>query len=138
MAGNGHPGRQGAWAVAGGDCRISGSIAGKPCIAPICRRAGGEYYKRRLYRWDDWWLCRYIALAIIKNVKVPDWARGLMPTLIVPFCLHYQLPDYGLYHRYAYRYLYGTLTSFLRSMGTSSNLVLGAVIGALCVDLAAR
>lgn len=35
---------------------ISGSIAGKPCIAPICRRAGGEYHKRRLYRWDDWWL----------------------------------------------------------------------------------
>ncbi len=24
--------------------------------ARICRRAGGEYHKRRLYRWDDWWL----------------------------------------------------------------------------------
>ena len=27
----------------------------------------------------------YIALYIIKNLKVPSWARGLMPTLIVPF-----------------------------------------------------
>lgn len=31
------------------------------------------------------YIAGYIALAIIKNVKVPDWARGLMPTLIVPF-----------------------------------------------------
>mgnify|MGYP007091039076 CR=1 FL=1 len=38
---------------------ISGSIAGKPGIARICRRAGGEHHQRRLYRRDDRWLhCR--------------------------------------------------------------------------------
>lgn len=87
MAGDGHHGRQGAWAVAGGDCRgniwldrrqtasrrfVVGLAANTISAGFIGGMIGG-------------YIAGYIALAIIKNVKVPDWARGLMPTLIVPF-----------------------------------------------------
>lgn len=51
-------GAKGAWAVAGGDCRGNIWLDRRQNRASrqICRRAGGEYHKRRLYRWDDWWL----------------------------------------------------------------------------------
>lgn len=76
----------------------------------------------------------YIALYIIKNLKVPSWARGLMPTLIVPFIASFAS---GLIMVYIIGGLVGvfteSLTSFLRSMGTSSNLIMGAIIGDLCI-----
>ncbi|HCI6400069.1 TPA: PTS fructose transporter subunit IIC, partial [Klebsiella pneumoniae] len=115
---------------------ISGSIAGKPGIAPgfVVGLAANTISAGFIGGMIDGYIAGYIALAIIKNVKVPDWARGLMPTLIVPFFA-------SIISCLIMVYIIGTpigifteaLTSFLRSMGTSSNLVLGAVIGALCI-----
>ncbi len=115
---------------------ISGSIAGKPGIAPgfVVGLAANTISAGFIGGMIGGYIAGYIALAIIKNVKVPDWARGLMPTLIVPFFA-------SIISCLIMVYIIGTpigifteaLTSFLRSMGTSSNLVLGAVIGALCI-----
>ncbi|ECC1694370.1 PTS fructose transporter subunit IIC [Salmonella enterica subsp. salamae] len=115
---------------------ISGSIAGKPGIAPgfvvgLSANAIGAGFIGGMI---GGYISGYIALAIIKNVKVPGWAQGLMPTLIVPFFA-------SILSALIMVYIIGTpigiftdaLTSFLRSMGTSSNLLLGAVIGALCI-----
>lgn len=115
---------------------ISGSIAGKPGIAPgfivgIAANAVGAGFIGGML---GGYLSGYIAIAIIKNITVPSWARGLMPTLIVPFLA-------SIISALTMIYIIGTpigvftdaLTSFLRSMGTSSNLLLGAVIGALCI-----
>ncbi|HFN1077793.1 TPA: PTS fructose transporter subunit IIC [Klebsiella aerogenes] len=115
---------------------ISGSIAGKPGIAPgfVVGLAANAIGAGFIGGMIGGYISGYIALAIIKNVKVPGWARGLMPTLIVPFFA-------SIFSALLMVYIIGTpigiftdaLTSFLRSMGTSSNLVLGAVIGALCI-----
>jgi PTS system fructose-specific IIC component len=115
---------------------ISGSIAGKPGIAPgfVVGLAANAIGAGFIGGMIGGYISGYIALAIIKNVKVPDWARGLMPTLIVPFFA-------STISALLMVYIIGTpigiftdaLTSFLRSMGTSSNLLLGAVIGALCI-----
>lgn len=115
---------------------ISGSIAGKPGIAPgfVVGLAANTISAGFIGGMIGGYIAGYIALAIIKKVKVPDWARGLMPMLIVPFFA-------SIISCLIMVYIIGTpigifteaLTSFLRSMGTSSNLVLGAVIGALCI-----
>ncbi|HCB2859116.1 PTS fructose transporter subunit IIC [Klebsiella aerogenes] len=115
---------------------ISGSIAGKPGIAPgfVVGLAANAIGAGFIGGMIGGYISGYIALAIIKNVKVPGWVRGLMPTLIVPFFA-------SIFSALLMVYIIGTpigiftdaLTSFLRSMGTSSNLVLGAVIGALCI-----
>ena len=108
---------------------ISGSIASKPGIAPrICRRAGGEYHQRRLYRWDDWWqaiLPAYITLAIIKTSRCLTGPRGFdanadrcpfLPSII-------QLPDYGPISLVRLSVsLRKRFDIFPESMGTSSNL----------------
>ncbi|WP_196603236.1 PTS fructose transporter subunit IIC [Pectinatus haikarae] len=117
-------------------CGISGSIAGKPGIAPgfVVGLAANSISAGFIGGMIGGYLSGYIALAIIKNVKVPSWARGLMPTLIVPF---FASISSGL----IMIYIIGTpigiftdgLTSFLRSMSTSSNLIVGAIIGALCI-----
>ncbi|HBT5229325.1 TPA: PTS fructose transporter subunit IIC [Klebsiella pneumoniae] len=106
---------------------ISGSIAGKPGIAPgfVVGLAANTISAGFIGGMIGGYIAGYIALAIIKNVKVPDWARGLMPTLIVPFFA-------SIISCLIMVYIIGTpigifteaLTSFLRSMGTSSNLVL--------------
>ncbi len=66
---------------------ISGSIAGKPGIAPgfVVGLAANAISAGFIGGMIGGYISGYIALAIIKNVKVPAWARGLMPTLIVPF-----------------------------------------------------
>ncbi|MCX8958493.1 PTS fructose transporter subunit IIC [Erwinia psidii] len=117
-------------------CGISGSIAGKPGIAPgfIVGLAANSVSAGFIGGMIGGYLSGYIALAIIKNVKVPGWAKGLMPTLIVPF---FASIISGLTMVYIIGIPVGiftdALTSFLRSMGTSSNLIAGAVIGALCI-----
>lgn len=117
-------------------CGIAGSIAGKPGVAPgfVVGLAANAISAGFIGGILGGYLAGYIALAIIKNVKVPNWARGLMPTLIVPFFA-------SIISALVMVYIIGTpvaiftdaLTSFLRDMGTSSALVLGAVIGALCI-----
>ena len=66
---------------------ISGSIAGKPGIAPgfVVGLAANTIGAGFIGGMIGGYISGYIALAIIKNVNVPAWARGLMPTLIVPF-----------------------------------------------------
>lgn len=117
-------------------CGISGSIAGKPGIAPgfVVGLASNAISAGFIGGMIGGYLSGYIALAIIKNIKVPSWARGLMPTLIVPFLA-------SLSSGLIMIYIIGTpvgiftdaLTSFLKSMSTSSNLIIGAIIGALCI-----
>ena len=117
-------------------CGIAGSIAGKPGVAPgfvvgLTAHAIGAGFIGGIL---GGYIAGYMALWIIKNVKVPNWARGLMPTLIVPFIA-------ALLSGLIMVYIIGgpvavfteALTSFLRSMGTSSNLLMGAIIGGLCI-----
>ncbi|SHK61358.1 PTS system, fructose-specific IIC component [Selenomonas ruminantium] len=115
---------------------IAGSIAGKPGIAPgfVAGLSANAISAGFIGGILGGYLAGYAALGIIKNVKVPAWARGLMPTLIVPFLA-------SLFSGLVMVYIIGTpvgaftemLTNFLRSMGTSSNLIMGAVLGALCI-----
>lgn len=115
---------------------IAFSIAGKPGIAPgfivglsaIAISAGfiggilGGY------------IAGYIALFLIKNLKLPDWAKGLMPTVVVPLIS-------SLLAGLIMIYVFGTpiaaftnwLTNVLLGLGTSSKLILGLVIGSLCI-----
>ncbi len=115
---------------------ISFSIAGKPGIAPgfvaglsaIAISAGfiggilGGY------------IAGYMALFIIKNLKLPDWAKGLMPTVIVPLISSFVA---GLVMIYIFGMPIAVftewLTNVLLGLGTSSKLVLGLVIGSLCI-----
>lgn len=115
---------------------IAFSIAGKPGIAPgfivglsaIAISAGfiggilGGY------------IAGYIALYLINHLHLPDWAKGLMPTVIIPLISSFAS---GL----IMVYILGTpiamftnwLTDVLMGLGTSSKLIMGLVIGALCI-----
>ena len=115
---------------------ISFSIAGKPGIAPgfvaglsaIAISAGfiggilGGY------------LAGYLELFIIKNLKLPAWARGLMPTVVVPLISSFIA---GLVMIYVFGVPIAAFTNWLTNvllgLGTSSKLVLGLVIGSLCI-----
>jgi hypothetical protein len=98
---------------------ISGSIAGKPGIAPgfVVGLAANTISAGFIGGMIGGYIAGYIALAIIKNVKVPDCPRVDADADRSLFCLHYQLHDYGLYHRYAYRYLYGSAYVFPEKHG---------------------
>ncbi len=71
-------------------------------------------------------------LAILNHVKVPNWAKGLMPTLIIPFVA-------SILGGLIMVYIIGTpvalftsiLTNFLEGLGNSSLLIFGGVIGLL-------
>ena len=115
---------------------IAFSIAGKPGIAPgfivglsaIAISAGfiggilGGY------------IGGYIALFLIKNLKLPDWAKGLMPTVIIPLISSFVA---GLIMIYILgvpiAVFTNWLTAVLQGLGTSSKLLLGLVIGSLCI-----
>lgn len=115
---------------------ISFSIAGKPGIAPgfvvglsaIAISAGfiggilGGY------------IGGYLAIFIIRNLKLPDWAKGLMPTIIVPLISSFLS---GLIMIYVIGVPVAAFTNWLTAvllgLGDSSKLVLGLVIGALCI-----
>lgn len=111
---------------------IAGSIAGKPGVAPglVVGLAANTISAGFIGGMIGGYLC----LGIIRYVKVPKWARGLMPTLIVPFLG-------SLISGLVMVYIIGSpvgaftdaLTGFLKNMGTSSNLVMGAIIGGLCI-----
>lgn len=115
---------------------IAGSIAGKPGVAPglVVGLAANAISAGFIGGMIGGYMAGYLCLGIIKYVKVPQWARGLMPTLIVPFLG-------SLISGLVMVYIIGTpvgaftdaLTGFLRSMGTSSNLIMGAIIGGLCI-----
>ncbi len=115
---------------------ISFSIAGKPGIAPgfivglsaIAISAGfiggilGGY------------VSGFLALWLINNLKLPSWAQGLMPTVIIPLIASFVS---GLLMIYAFGIPIAAftnwLTNVLMGLGTSSKLLLGIVIGSLCI-----
>ena len=113
---------------------ISYSIAAKPGIAPgfiigLTANVIGAGFIGGII---GGFMAGYLVNAIIKYFKVPHWAKGLMPTLIVPFFT-------SIIGGLIMVYIIGTpvaaftnlLTGFLNSLGSSSLLVFGAVIGLL-------
>lgn len=113
---------------------ISFSIADKPGIAPgfiiglTANAIGAGFIGGILGGYIAGWL----VVATLKYVKVASWAKGLMPTLIIPFIA-------SIVGGLMMVYIIGTpiaifttaLTDFLNGLGTSSLLVFGAVIGIL-------
>ena len=115
---------------------IAFSIAGKPGIAPgfiaglsaIAISAGfiggilGGY------------IAGFSATLVIKYLKLPDWAKGLMPTVIIPLIASFVS---GLIMIYVLGVPIAAftnwLTAVLQGLGTSSKLLLGVVIGSLCI-----
>lgn len=113
---------------------ISYSIAGKPGIAPgfiigLTANAIGAGFIGGIL---GGYLSGYLAVAVLKHVKVPSWAKGLMPTLIIPFLT-------SIIGGLIMVYIIGIpvaaftslLTNALNGLGSSSLLVFGAIIGLL-------
>ncbi|MBY4797183.1 PTS fructose transporter subunit IIC [Collinsella sp. AGMB00827] len=115
---------------------IAFSIAGKPGIAPgfvtgmMAQAISAGFIGGML----GGYLAGWITLAALSYIKVPTWAKGLMPTLIVPFvgCL-----TSGLIMAYVIGAPVSAftdwLTGVLTSMSGASNTVFGALIGGLSV-----
>ncbi|MCI1903738.1 MAG: PTS fructose transporter subunit IIC [Enterococcaceae bacterium] len=113
---------------------ISYSIAGKPGIAPgfiigLTANAIGAGFIGGIL---GGYMAGYLVMAILKYLKVPAWAKGLMPTLIIPFI---SAIVGGLVMVYIIgapiAALTSALTSFLSGLSNSSLLVFGGVIGLL-------
>lgn len=113
---------------------ISYSIAAKPGIAPgfiigLTANAIGAGFIGGIL---GGYLAGYLVLGILKHVKVPKWAKGLMPTLIIPFIA-------SIVGGLVMVYIIGApiaaltllLTNFLDGLGNSSLLIFGGVIGLL-------
>lgn len=115
---------------------IAFSIAGKPGIAPgfISGLAAVSISAGFIGGILGGYIGGWLAFAAIRFIKVPSWAKGLMPTLIVPFLA-------SLGSGLIMVYIIGTpvswftdwLTGVLTSMNGSSNAVFGAVIGTLSI-----
>ncbi|WP_042225537.1 PTS fructose transporter subunit IIC [Oceanobacillus manasiensis] len=113
---------------------ISYSIAGKPGIAPgfiigLTANAIGAGFIGGIL---GGFLAGYLAVAILKHFKVPKWAKGLMPTLIIPF---FTSIIGGLIMVYVIGLpvagFTSLLTNALEGLGSSSLLVFGAIVGLL-------
>lgn len=113
---------------------ISFSIGGKPGIAPgfiigLTANAIGAGFIGGIL---GGYIAGYLVLAILKYVKLPNWAKGLMPTLVIPFLA--SLAG-GLIMVYIIgapiAALTSLLTNFLDGLGNSSLLIFGGVIGLL-------
>lgn len=113
---------------------ISYSIANKPGIAPgfIIGLTAISIEAGFIGGILGGFLSGYLAIAILKYLKVPKWAKGLMPTLIIPFITSILggltmvyiigLPIAGLTT---------LLTNALNNLGSSSLLLFGGVVGVL-------
>ncbi|MGX7351617.1 PTS system, Fru family, IIC component [Enterococcus canis] len=113
---------------------IAYSIAEKPGVAPgfiigLTANAIGAGFIGGIL---GGYVAGFLAVAILKHVKVPNWAKGLMPTLIIPFLT-------SIIGGFAMIYIIGSpiaaltglLTGALNSLGSSSLLVFGGVVGLL-------
>lgn len=113
---------------------IAYSIGDKPGIAPglivgmTARAIGAGFIGGILGGFVAGFLVRYL----IKKLKLPTWAKGLMPTLIVPFVTSM---IGGLIMVYIIGAPIATftllLTNLLNGLGSSSLLVFGGVVGLL-------
>lgn len=113
---------------------ISFSIADKPGIAPgvvigLTANAVGAGFIGGLI---GGFMAGALCLAIKKYLKVPNWARGLLPMLIIPFIASI---IGGLIMIYIIGVpitaLTNILTNYLNSLDTSSRFIYGAIIGVL-------
>ncbi|MFT8499260.1 MAG: PTS fructose transporter subunit IIC [Liquorilactobacillus satsumensis] len=115
---------------------IAFSIAGKPGIAPgfVTGLAANSISAGFIGGIIGGYIAGWLAFAILKYFKVPSWAKGLMPTLIVPFLA-------SLVSGLIMVYIVGTpvswftewLTGLLKSLNGTSNLLFGAVLGVLSI-----
>ena len=115
---------------------IAFSIAGKPGIAPgfVTGLAANAISAGFIGGMIGGYIAGWSAYFVLKKFNVPNWAKGLMPTLIVPFLA-------SIFSGLVMVYIVGTpvaiftdaLTNFLKSMNGASNLVFGAVIGLLSI-----
>lgn len=115
---------------------VSFSIAGKPGIAPgfVVGLSANAISAGFIGGMVGGYIAGFLALWILKNVKVSDWAKGLMPTIIVPLLT-------SLISGLLMIYIIGIpiaaftnwLTNFLQGLGSSSMLILGLVIGTLSI-----
>ena len=118
---------------------IAYSIAGKPGIAPgfvvglIANAISAGFIGGIL----GGYIAGFLAIFVLKNLKVPGWAKGLMPTLIVPFLTAFVSSLIMVYIIGGPISAFTAwLTTFLQGLGNSSRLVFGAVVGVLSgVDL---
>jgi len=115
---------------------ISYSIAGKPGIAPgfiigLTANAMGAGFIGGIL---GGFLSGYFAVAIIAYFKVPRWAKGLMPTLIAPFCTSIIVGLIMVYIIGVPIHAFTTLlTHLLNSLGTSSLFLFGGIVGLLSI-----
>lgn len=115
---------------------IAFSIAGKPGIAPgfitglIANAISAGFIGGIL----GGYIAGGLAYAVLTMVKVPDWAKGLMPTLIVPFLASLSS---GLIMAYVIgapvAWFTTWLTNLLNSMSGASNTLFGAIIGGMSI-----
>lgn len=113
---------------------ISYSIADKPGIAPgviigLTSIAVGADFIGGLI---GGFLTGYLVLLIIQYVKLPNWAKGLMPMLVIPFIASL---IGGLIMVYVIGVPIGAfthwLTEYLQSLNGTSKLFYGILIGVL-------
>ncbi len=115
---------------------IAFSIAGKPGIAPgfVTGLAANAISAGFIGGMVGGYIAGWLAVAVLKFVKVPSWAKGLMPTLIVPFLASLAS---GLIMAYVIGVPVAAFTSWLTgvltSMSGASNTIFGAVIGGLSI-----
>lgn len=113
---------------------ISYSIAGKPGIAPgaIIGLTATAINAGFIGGILGGYIAGFLVIAIIKYVKVPSWAKGLMPTLIIPFSASIMGGLIMIYIVGAPINIFtNLLTNLLNNLGTSSLLLFGIVIGVL-------
>jgi len=113
---------------------IAFSIADKPGIAPglIIGLTANAIDAGFIGGILGGYLAGFLVVFTLKHVKVPSWAKGLMPTLIIPFLA-------SMIGGLIMVYIIGVpislftnlLTDLLNNLGTSSLLVFGVVIGIL-------
>jgi len=113
---------------------IAYSIAGKPGIAPglMIGLAANLIDAGFIGGILGGYIAGFLVISIIKYIKVPYWAKGLMPTLIIPLLA-------SLFGGLIMVYIVGVpinyitylLADLLNNLGTSSLLLFGLVLGVL-------
>ena len=115
---------------------IAFSIAGKPGIAPgfVAGLSAIAISAGFIGGMLGGYIAGFTALFVLKHLRLPDWAKGLMPTVIVPLISSFVA---GLLMIYVIGVpiaaFTGWLTAVLEGLGTSSKLLMGVVIGSLCI-----
>lgn len=113
---------------------IAYSIAGKPGIAPgfIVGLIANTIQAGFIGGILGGFVAGYLVLGVIKFLKVPKWMKGLMPTLIIPLLTTFLGGLIMIYVIGTPITLFtDTLTNLLNSLGSSSLLVFGGIVGLL-------